>query len=460
MNRRRFLQALGAGAAWSTIQGSISLPRPPNIVLILADDLGYGDVGAYGSSLSTPNMDRMASEGMLFRQVSSASSVCSPSRAGLLTGRYGARVGIPYVLFPDSAEGLPENETTLASSLRSVGYRTMCVGKWHLGSKPAYMPTNRGFDDFFGLPYSNDMCPLPLMRNLEIVEPTADNSLLTQRYTAQAAEWIKSSADRPFFLYMAHNVPHLPIGVSPDFKGKSRLGGYGDAVMELDWSVGQVLSQIRDAGLDDNTLVMFTSDNGPWYQGSAGKLRGRKGDTWEGGMREPFIARMPGRIPAGSVSDVVGSLLDVFPTVANLAGAPRPDLPLDGVDLWPAFTGERASIDRDVLLYFDHWDIQCARWGPWKLHISRTNVPAWTEEPREGRVNLPLPRPELYNLDRDPSECYECGRDYPDVVADMQARVAALLPGFPGEVQNAWRDTVNAQTRWTPVGASPALNQP
>ena len=336
----------------------------------------------------------------------------------------------------------------------------MCIGKWHLGSKPAFMPTNRGFDDFFGLPYSNDMSPLQLMRNLRVVDPATDNNLLTQRYTAQASEWIAAAADQPFFLYLAHNVPHLPFGVSPDFTGRSRMGGYADAVMELDWSVGQVLAQIREAGLDDNTLVMFTSDNGPWYQGSAGKLRGRKGDTWEGGMREPFIARMPGRIPAGGISDVVGSLLDVFPTVANLTGAPIPDLPLDGIDLWPAFTGERASIDRDVLLYFDHWDIQCARLGPWKLHMSRTNVPAWTEEPTEGRVNLPLPRPELYNLDRDPSECYECGKEYPDVVADIQSRVAALLPGFPGAVQNAWRNTISVQTRWTPVGASPAIPKP
>lgn len=434
--------------------------RPPNVVVILADDLGFGDIGAYGSSLRTPNIDRMASEGMLFRQVCAPSSVCSPSRAGLLTGRYGVRVGIPDVMYPDSGGGLPPSETTIAQSLRSVGYRTMCVGKWHLGSDPAYMPTNRGFDDFYGLPYSNDMSPLPLMRNLRCVDASADNNLLTQRYTAQAKDWISSSADRPFFLYMAHNVPHLPFGVSDDFKGATKLGAYADAVAELDWSVGQVLGQIRDSGLDDNTLVMFTSDNGPWYQGSAGRLRGRKGDTWEGGMREPFIARMPGRIPAGSTSDVVGSLLDIFPTVAGLTGAPRPAQPLDGVDLWPAFTGEQKSVYRDVLLYFDHWDIQCARYGPWKLHVSRTNVPAWTEEPAEGRINLPLPRPELYNLDRDPAESYECSRDFPEVVVDLQDRIAAMLPSFPAAVQNAWRNTANSPTRWTPVGASPAQSRP
>ena len=460
MYRRRFLQALGASAAWSSTQIARAALRPPNIVLIVADDLGFGDVGAYGSSLSTPNIDKMASEGMLFRQVCAPSSVCSPSRAGLLTGRYGARVGVPDVLYPNSDDGLAANEMTLASSLRTAGYRTLCAGKWHLGSKPEYMPTNRGFDEFFGLPYSNDMSPLPLMRNLRTVEPTANNNLLTQRYTAQAGEWIKIAGDQPFFLYMAHNVPHLPFGVSDEFRGKSKMGGYADAVMELDWSVGQVLGQIRDAGMDENTLVMFTSDNGPWYQGSAGRLRGRKGDTWEGGMREPFIARMPGRIPAGGVSDAVGSLLDIFPTMAKLAGAPLPELPLDGVDLWPAFTGEQATIDRDVLLYFDHWDIQCARLGPWKLHLSRTNVPAWTEEPSEGRVNLPLPRPELYNLERDPAESYECGREYPEVVADIRTRVEALLPGFPGAVQNAWRDTVNTETRWTPAGASPAGKRP
>ncbi len=460
MDRRRFLQALGASAASSTARQARAAQRPPNIVLILADDLGVGDVGVYGSSLRTPHIDHMASEGMRFRQVCSSSAVCSPSRAGLLTGRYGARVGIHDVLFPDSNEGLRESETTIAASLKSVGYRTMCIGKWHLGSRPAFMPNNRGFDDFFGLPYSNDMSPLPLMQNLRTVDQSVDNNLLTQRYTSQAREWIHAAADQPFFLYLAHNVPHLPFGVSPDFKGKSGLGSYADAVTELDWSVGQVLEQIRHSGLDDNTLVVFTSDNGPWYQGSAGRFRGRKGDTWEGGVRTPFIARMPGRIPQGGVSDVVGSLLDVFPTVTNLAGASRPNLPLDGVDLWRAFTGEQTLVERDVLLYFDHWDIQCARFGPWKLHLSRTNVPAWTEEPSGGRVNLPLPRPELYNLDADPSECYECGRDHPTVVADIQARVAAMLPGFPGPVQDAWRNTVNSQTRWTPAGASPALRQP
>ncbi|MBL0156559.1 MAG: sulfatase [Bryobacterales bacterium] len=460
MDRRRFLQALGASVALPSRPKLRAGARPPNVVLILADDLGFGDVGAYGSTLLTPNIDRMATEGMLFRQICTPASVCSPSRAGLLTGRYGARVGVPDVLFPDSQEGLAENEMTMASGLKSAGYRTMCIGKWHLGCKPAMMPTNRGFDEFYGLPYSNDMSPLPLMRNLSIVEATADNNLLTQRYTERAVDWIKTATEQPFFLYLAHNVPHLPFGVSPDFRSKSKLGGYADAVAELDWSVGQVLGQIRDGGLEENTLVMFTSDNGPWYLGSAGKLRGRKGDTWEGGMRAPFIAWMPGRIPAGTVSDAVGSLLDVFPTVAGLTGAPRPDLRLDGVDLWPAFTGEQATIERDVLLYFDHWNIQCARLGPWKLHMSRTNVPAWTEEPSEGRINLPLPRPELYNLERDPSESYECGREYPEVVADIQARVVALLPGFPTAVQNAWRDTANAQTSWTPAGASPASPRP
>lgn len=460
MDRRTFLQALGVGAGWGASQRAKAADRSPNIVLILADDLGIGDIGVYGSSLRTPNIDHMASEGMRFRQMCASSSVCSPSRAGLLTGRYGTRVGVPDVLFQDSNDGLREGEMTLAASLKSVGYRTMCVGKWHLGSKPTYMPNNRGFDDFFGLPYSNDMSPLPLMQNHKTVDPSADNDSLTQRYTAQAREWIRSSSEQPFFLYLAHNVPHLPFGVSASFKGKSGLGSYADAVTELDWSVGQILEQLRHSGLDDNTLVMFTSDNGPWYQGSAGKLRGRKGDTWEGGMRAPFIARMPGRIPAGSVTDAVGSLLDIFPTMAKLTGARYPDLPLDGVDLWPAFTGEAASIDRDVLLYFDHWDIQCARMGPWKLHLSRTNVPAWTEEPREGRINLPLPRPELYNLEADPAESYECGRDYPGVVANIQARVVAMLPGFPGPVQDAWRNTASCQTRWTPAGASPALKQP
>jgi len=455
MNRRGFLRSFAAGAACASVLPLRAASRAPNVILILCDDLGYGDLGVYGSSIPTPNLDAMAAGGVRFRQFYAPASVCSPSRAGLLTGRYAARVGIPGVLGPNSDYGLPDGETTLAQSLRSSGYRTLCAGKWHLGSRQRHAPTNHGFDEFFGVPYSNDMEPLPLLRNQNTLEQKADNNLLTQRYTQQAQSWIRSSVDQPFFLYLAHNMPHIPLGASPDFAGKTGLGPYADAVAEVDWSVGQILATLQETGLDDNTLVMFTSDNGPWYQGSPGNLRGRKGDTYEGGMRVPFLARMPGRIPTGLVSDAVGSLIDVFPTVSRLAGASLPGVQLDGVNLWDTFTGSASSVDRDVLLYFDHWNIQCARLGRWKLHFSRYNSPPWIDAPACGRLNLPLVRPELYNIDRDPSEAYECGTSFPEIVAEIQARVEALLPGMPDAVRDSWRTTRESQIQWSPTGANP-----
>jgi len=458
MDRRGFLKSLSAGTAAFALARAASRfgsPPSPNIVLILADDLGFGDVGIYGSKLSTPNLNKMAAEGVRFNQFYSPAPVCSPARAGLLTGRYAVRSGVSNVLFPDSAVGIPEGELTLPMSLKSAGYQTYMAGKWHLGCQPEFMPTRRGFDEFFGVPYSNDMVPLPLIHNTTVLEANTDNNLLTQRYSQQAVQWIGAPHSKPFFLYLAHNVPHIPLGASPQFRGSTRFGAYGDAVAELDWSVGQVLAAIKAAGLDDNTLVLFSSDNGPWYQGSPGGLRGRKGETYEGGMREPFIVRMPGRIPAGRVSNMVGSLLDVFPTLAWLVGAPGPDQPADGVNLWPVISGERTAVERGVLLYFDDWDIQCARLGRWKLHISRANVPPWIETPPEGRINLPLPKPELYDIQDDPRESYECGDLHPAIVQEIQARILDLMPQMPVEVQNAWTATLNAQTLWSPVGAPP-----
>ncbi len=278
--------------------------RLPNIVFIYCDDLGYGDLGCYGSKIRTPNIDRMASEGVRFTQFYSANPVCSPSRAALLTGRYPTRAGVPRVLFPYDKVGLPDSETTIAQMLKPKGYKTMCVGKWHLGHLPEFLPTRRGFDEYYGIPYSNDMNPRVLLHateaGVETVEQTATLETLTPRYTEQAVRFIERSKGSPFFLYMPHTYPHIPLGASPRFRGKSPLGLYGDVVEEIDWSVGEVLASIRKNGLDDNTLVMLSSDNGPWYQGSPGRLRGRKGMTYEGGVREPFLARFPGRIPKGS----------------------------------------------------------------------------------------------------------------------------------------------------------------
>src|ERR1044071_4169216 len=264
----------------------IAQQQQPNIIIYFVDDLGYGDLSCYGSkAINTPNLDKMASEGIRLTSFITASSVCSPSRAGLLTGRYPTRVGITRVLFPTDNTGLPESETTIAEALKPNGYATACIGKWHLGHQPQFLPTNQGFDSYFGIPYSNDMRPTPLMKNQETIEEPVNQDTLTERYTDEAVKFITASKNKPFFLYVAHAMPHIPLHVSPRFRGKSKAGLYGDAVEAIDWSVGQILNTLKQLNLDKNTLVIFASDNGPWYQGSAGRLRGRKATTYEGGVR-------------------------------------------------------------------------------------------------------------------------------------------------------------------------------
>ncbi|MFB3828493.1 MAG: sulfatase [Bryobacteraceae bacterium] len=409
---------------------------PPNIVLICADDLGYGDVGCYGSSIPTPNLDRMASEGVRFTDFYAANPVCSPSRAGLMTGRYPVCVGVPDALFPNADGGLSLAATTLPQVLRARNYRTYCVGKWHLGDGPEYMPRARGFHEFYGVPYSNDMNP-PVICNGEVVERSATQELLTEHFTEQAVRVIDGAGNAPFFLYMAPTSPHVPLAPSPRFRGKSALGAYGDVVEELDWSVGQVLEALKRNDIENDTLVIFSSDNGPWYNGSPGRLRGRKGATWEGGVRVPFLARYPGRIPAGSVSRGPASALDVLPTIAHLAGAPLPAGPLDGVNIWPQLTGECRQVERDLLLYFSSTYLQCARWNNWKLHVARYNVPVFVPEPPEGRRNQPVC--ELYDMERDPDESYDLASDHPEIVAEIKTRIERLLPAFPEEVRSNYK---------------------
>jgi arylsulfatase len=412
----------------------------PNILFILCDDLGYGDLGCYGSKIRTPNLDRLASEGARFTNFCSADPVCSPSRAALLTGRYPTRVGVPTVFFPQDKGGLNLDETTMANMLKARGYKTMCVGKWHLGRPDPYLPTSRGFDEYFGIPYSNDMTPRVLMHNKEVIEQTANLETLTAQYTEQATKFINTSKGGPFFLYMPHTFPHIPLGASPRFRGKSSEGLYGDVVEEVDWSVGEVLGALRKNGLDRNTVVLFSSDNGPWYQGSPGRLRGRKNTTYEGGVREPFIARWTGHIPAGRVVDGLASMLDIFPTVARLTGGALPAKPLDGIDIWPMLHGDKASIERDPLLYFDNWDLQCARWMNWKLHVARHNTGAYMPPPAIGRHSYVLPKPELYNLAVDPDESYDVAAENPQIVEKMKQKIGEMLKSFPEPVQKAWAE--------------------
>lgn len=456
LDRRSFLKAAAAvlspGIAWGAA-------RPPNIVLIYADDLGYGDLGCYGSSIRTPNLDRMAGEGVRFTHFYSGNPVCSPSRAALLTGRYCTRAGVPRVLFPRDTTGLPDSEVTIAQMLKAKDYKTMCVGKWHLGHLPPFLPTSRGFDSYFGIPYSNDMSPRPLLDGTETVEEPATLETLTPRYTERAVRFIEESKDSPFFLYFPHTYPHIPLAASERFRGRSPLGLYGDVIEEIDWSVGEVLAALKEHNLDDNTLVMFSSDNGPWYQGSSGRLRGRKGMTWEGGQRVPFVARFPGRIPAGRTCDGVGSVIDILPTAACLCDVPLPKNPLDGMDIWPLLAGEKAELEREALLYFDNVHLQCARWGRWKLHVARYNTVAYSPAPAGGRVNLPLPRPELYDLVRDPDESYDVAPENPEVVREIQGRIERLMEGFPENIRKAYAETKAKKVAPTAAGHVPRLAQ-
>src|SRR3569833_1006098 len=452
MQRRVFLQPLASTPLLAMQRGNSA---PPNVVLIYADDMGYGDLHSYGSNLSTPNLDKLAAEGVRFTNWTSADPVCSPSRASLLTGRYPTRVGVPRVLFPTDKTGLNLDEQTLADLLKARGYRTQCIGKWHLGVTPEYLPTKRGFDHYFGIPYSKDMKPSVLMQDDQIVEQPVKLETLTQRYTDVATKFIHDAAGSPFFLYFPHTFPHIPLAASPKFRGKSPLGIYGDTVAEIDWSVGEVMSALQTAGVASNTLVIFSSDNGPWYQGSPGKLRGRKGETWEGGVREPFIARMPGRIPKGRETNAVCTMMDVVPTVTKLCGAEAPKKPVDGLDVWPLFSGAATKLDREPLLYFDDTHLQCARWQQWKLHVSRYNHRGFSPAPADGNRNLLLLKPELYDLEKDPDESFDVADMHPEIVSQMLEKIETGMKTFPDAILRDWEETKLRKVSPTAAGALP-----
>lgn len=370
---------------------SVALASPPNVVLIHTDDLGYRDVGVYGATeFQTPHLDKMAAEGIRFTSAYAVSNACSPSRAALLTGCYPVRVGLPDVLGPSvrtgKAVGLHPDEITMAELLKPLGYATACVGKWHLGDVPEFLPLNQGFDEFFGLPYSNDMWPkhptaqgfpdLPLMEGDGTIELNPDMDQLTTRYTERAIQFIEKNAEGPFFLYLAHSMPHVPLGVSEKFRGQSAQGLYGDVIMEIDWSVGEILRVLRERGIDERTMVIFTSDNGPWlsygnHAGSALPLREGKGTTWDGGHRVPCIVRWPGKIPTGQVRDNMIANFDFYPTVAGLAGAKVPDdRIIDGKDIWPLLSGDpEAGTPHEYFYFFGRSELEAVRKGPWKLHL-------------------------------------------------------------------------------------------
>jgi len=469
VSRRVFMNAASAGALLSASVARAQSSKP-NFIVICCDDLGYGDLESYGSTLPTPNLNQMAQEGVQFSRCYAANNICSPSRAGLLTGSYPTRVGVPAVLWPTDTTGISLSAPTIAEVLKPAGYTTMCTGKWHVGSQPQFMPMSRGFDHYYGIPYSSDMTPSILIQDGAVIETPVTLNTLVPRYTQQSVNFIASNKNNPFFLYLAYNSPHLPLMPSAAFLGKSPKGLYGDAVQEIDWSVGQILQALKDNGIDNNTMVIFTSDHGPWFQGSPGRLRGRKWSTYEGGVRVPFIVRFPGQIPianriferaatgstAGRVSNAVVSAMDILPTLARMAGATAP-APLDGIDIGPILTAQVDSIDRDVILHFNNWDLQCANYGPWKLHIARTSNFPWGPAPIGGTYNLTLPSPELYNVETDPDESCDVAPANPAIVAQITARVQALLPTFPSDVTNAWKYTQGLSVQGMNIGALPAL---
>ncbi len=392
----------------------------PNIVLIVGDDLGYGDVGVYGASdIRTPNIDRLAAEGIRLTDFYAA-PLCTPSRAQLLLGRYPVRSGLVRVLYPYSKDGIDEGEVTLAEALHDAGYTTHAIGKWHLGHLPQFLPTRHGFDTWLGIPYSNDMKPTPLMRADKVVEEPARQDSLTRRYTEEAVRIIREKHEGPFFLFLAHTMPHIPLAASSRTLGKSRRGLYGDVVEEMDWSTGEIMSALKKAGLDGNTLVIFTSDNGPWLEqgkngGSAGRLRAGKETVYEGGIRVPFIARWPGHIPAGKVSATPAINVDLLPTLVKLAGGSVPGgVTVDGFDLMPLFTGTGGRASDEVFFYLDG-QLRAMRFGKWKLIAPFRGK-------QKGKKGEVVQEAELYDLSADIAESNNLVEREPEVVKRLVAR--------------------------------------
>lgn len=425
--------------------------RLPNFVIIYIDDMGYADIGPFGAEgYQTPNLDRMAREGRRFTDFYVTQAVCSASRAGLMTGCYNVRVGIQGALAHRATHGISASEMTLAEVVKQKGYATACYGKWHLGHHPKFLPTHHGFDEYLGLPYSNDMWPyhptagknypdLPLLEGTRVVDANVtgeDQNQLTSRYTERAVNFIQQNKDQPFLVYLPHSMVHVPLYVSDRFRGKSQRGLFGDVVMEIDWSVGQILDTLRRLELDDNTLVIFTADNGPWlsygdHAGTAGPLREGKGTMFEGGCREPTVMWWPGRIPAGTVCREPAMTIDILPTLAHLVEASLPEHAIDGKNIWPLIAGEADAKSPQEAYYFYYGaELQAVRMGPWKLHFPhgyRTlggrpggtgGTPVAYEQARIGLS--------LFDMTKDVGETTDVAAQHPEVVARIQQLADAM----------------------------------
>lgn len=427
----------------------------PNVIVIFMDDMGYGDLSSAGHpTIQTPNIDRLSNEGLKWTNFYSASSVCSPSRGALLTGRYPIRIGLAgedhRVFFPESKGGLPVDEITIAEMLKENGYETGMIGKWHLGHLPEFLPTKQGFDYYYGIPYSNDMngvkwgletffaepdinmWKVPLMENEQIIELPADQFTITKRYTEKAVQFIEDHSEEPFFLYFAHSMVHTPLFASEDFQDTSKRGLFGDVMHEVDWSVGQIVNKLRALKLEENTLIVFTSDNGPWlmmkeHGGSAGLLKEGKGTTWEGGMRVPGIFYMPGTIEPGITTEI-GSTLDLLPTIAGLTKAQLPkDRVLDGYDLGSVLYGNGIG-KRKHFIYYRKQEIYAVRKGSFKLHYITENC--YTPDNQRMEHKNPL----LFNVDHDPGEYYDHASEFPEIIdqinliVEKHKKSVVLLP--------------------------------
>lgn len=420
---------------------SKELTKSPNVILIFMDDLAYGDLGSYGAKdWKTPNLDQLAADGVKFTQFYVPHAVCTASRAALLTGAYANRLELYGALDHTAKHGLNPEETTIAEMLKANGYQTGMIGKWHLGHQPEFLPTRQGFDSYFGLPYSNDMWPnhpesknyyppLPLIAGEIAIAYLEDQQELTSWYTYKSLEFIEKNQKKPFFLYLAHNMPHVPLYVSEKFKGKSGQGMYGDVMMEIDWSVGEIRKKLKELGLEENTLIIFTSDNGPWlsyggHAGSKGNLREGKGTSWEGGIRVPAIFTWPGKIPSGKIQDQAAMTIDVLPTLAKITESPLPELKIDGSNIWPLVMGEKADL-KPYFAYYNRNELQAVIYGKWKLvfpHTYRT-IPQGTELRNDGipvkYLNVKLEKASLFDLSKDLGETTDVSTQHPEILVQL-----------------------------------------
>ena len=445
--------AMTVSALFSAEADPLPPSRLPNVVVVFIDDMGYADIGPFGAiDYPTPNLDRLAREGRRFTDFYVTQPVCSASRAGLMTGCYNVRVSITGALPPRSEHGISADETTLAEVFKQKGYATACYGKWHLGHHPKFLPTNHGFDEYFGLPYSNDMWPyhpgvlklpmkerfekwphLPLIENTKIINPRMtdkEQNMLTTWYTERAVNFIDKNKDRPFFLYVSHSMVHVPLHVSDKFAGKSKRGLFGDVVMEIDWSVGEILGAIRKNGLEKNTMVIFTADNGPWlcygtHAGSAKPLREGKGTTFDGGCREPTLMWWPGTIPADSVCHMPAMTIDLLPTFAKLIGATLPNHKIDGKDIWPLIEGRPgAQSPQEAYFFYNGRSLQAVRMGRWKLHFPHGYHTLGGHPGGTGGMPAPYEKATieltLFDLENDIGETTDVKDQHPEVVAQIQ----------------------------------------